>query len=60
MLKEYLIEDNAPDTPGQLYDLDRDPGETNNVSKEHPEIAERLKRLLDESMASGRSRPSAN
>ena len=33
--------------PGQLYQLDRDPGETTNVWKDHPEIVTRLNEMLD-------------
>jgi hypothetical protein len=46
-----------PQVKGQLYDLDRDPGETKNLSGEHPEIVEELKALLERSKASGRSAP---
>ena len=31
----------------ELYDLENDPGERNNVLKEHPEIVQRLKQLAD-------------
>ncbi|MCA8988869.1 MAG: arylsulfatase, partial [Planctomycetaceae bacterium] len=57
LLKEYAIPDNAPQAPGQLYDLDQDPGETVNLALEHPQIAAELQALLQESIASGRSRP---
>ena len=33
--------------PGQLYQLDRDPGETTNVWEDHPETVSRLSALLD-------------
>lgn len=42
--------------PGQLYNLADDPAETKNVYAEHPEIVERLTKLLDTYKASGRSR----
>ncbi|HUT28683.1 MAG TPA: sulfatase/phosphatase domain-containing protein [Sedimentisphaerales bacterium] len=42
--------------PGQLYDLDADPGETENVWQEHPEVVRRLQKLLDQYRSSGRSR----
>lgn len=42
-------------TPGQLYDLERDPGEVENVYLEHPEIVKRLGDLLDTYRISGRS-----
>jgi arylsulfatase A-like enzyme len=40
----------------QLFDLDKDPGETVDVSDRFPEVAERLQRELDEIIQSGRSR----
>jgi arylsulfatase A-like enzyme len=57
MLKEYALPDTAPETPGQLFDLEKDPGETTNLAAEHPEIADRLHDLLESSISSGRSRP---
>ena len=47
----------APEAPGQLYNLEKDPGETTNLYFEHPEIVRELKTLLEESRAAGRSRP---
>ena len=41
----------------QLYDLSTDPAEAKNVQAEHPEIAERLTRLLESYVANGRSTP---
>ncbi|MEX0321688.1 MAG: hypothetical protein AB3N63_05975 [Puniceicoccaceae bacterium] len=32
----------------QLYDLKNDPGEQKNVYSQHPEVARRLKKRLDE------------
>lgn len=46
-----------PEAPGQLYHLKDDPGETTNLYFEHPEIVQELKSLLEQSKASGRSRP---
>lgn len=43
--------------PGQLYRLARDPGETRNVYRDHPEIVNELTALLDEIRNSGRSVP---
>ena len=57
LLKEYYIPDNEPNAPGQLYDLQTDPGERTNVFLEHPEVVRRLKSLLETSKATGRSRP---
>lgn len=56
-LKEYIIEDTAPDAPGQLYDLAQDPGEATNLYFQHPERVKEMKALLDQSLASGRSAP---
>jgi arylsulfatase A-like enzyme len=56
-LKPFMLPDTAPGAPGQLYNLEADPGETNNLYFEHPEIVKELKALLDQSKASGRSRP---
>lgn len=54
-LRAYDIPDQAPDTPGQLYNLDDDPGETTNLVAKFPERAAALKALLDESRRTGRS-----
>ncbi|XAM00457.1 arylsulfatase [Phycisphaeraceae bacterium D3-23] len=56
-LEQYILPDNAPDAPAQLYNLADDPGETTNLYHEHPEIAAELKALLDHDRATGRSRP---
>jgi arylsulfatase A-like enzyme len=56
-LKPFILPNTAPGAPGQLYDLEADPGETKNLHFEHPEIVNELKALLDQSMASSRSRP---
>src|SRR5262249_7760634 len=45
--------------PIQLYDLINDIGEKKNVQAEHPEIIERLKKLLEKYVADGRSTPGA-
>ncbi|MCA9081165.1 MAG: arylsulfatase [Planctomycetaceae bacterium] len=58
-LEQYALPNAAPDAPGQLYNLDSDPGETRNLYHEQPEIVRELKTLLDESKASGRSRHEA-
>lgn len=55
-MKIYAIKDTAPDAPGQLYDLDADPGETTNLYHKYPEIVKQLKTQLDEFKTSGRSR----
>ncbi len=56
-MKQYAIEDTDPDAPGQLYNLDTDPGETTNLYRRHPEIVKELKAKLEEFKASGRSAP---
>ena len=56
-LKLYALPDTAPDAPGQLYNLSTDPGETTNLSGQHPETVAELKRLLEASQLSGRSAP---
>jgi hypothetical protein len=52
----FRIKDTAPDAPGQLYNLDTDPGETRNLYYQHPERVKKLKAILEKSKASGRSR----
>ncbi|MDE0102076.1 MAG: arylsulfatase [Bryobacterales bacterium] len=41
----------------QLFNLDRDVGETTSVASEHPAIVERIASILDDSIARGRSTP---
>jgi arylsulfatase A-like enzyme len=57
-LQPFILPDTAPNAPGQLYNLETDPGETKNLYAARSEIAKELKTLLDQSKASGRSRPS--
>ena len=56
-MKPFKIEDTDPDAPGQLYNLDDDPGETINLYSKHPEIVKELKAKLEEFKVSGRSAP---
>jgi arylsulfatase A len=56
-LRPFLLPDTTPDAPGQLYNLETDPGETKNLYNERPEIVSELKALLEQSKAAGRSRP---
>jgi arylsulfatase A len=38
-----------PDAPpGQLYDLEQDPGETTNLYRQHPAVVERLTKVLEQ------------
>lgn len=39
----------------QLYDMEKDPGETTNLYHNHPEVVERLVELLEADVARGRS-----
>ena len=56
-MKPYALKDTDPDAPGQLYNLETDPGETKNLYSRHPEIVKRLKRQLEIFKESGRSAP---
>lgn len=56
-LKPFHRPDTAPNAPGQLYKLSTDPGETTNVYFQEPQIVKELKKCLDDSITSGRSRP---
>jgi arylsulfatase A-like enzyme len=47
-LAPYALEEKSPAAPGQLYDLEQDPGETNNLYFKHPEVVKRLKAKLDQ------------
>jgi hypothetical protein len=55
---KYAIADHAPDAPGQLYDLERDPGETTNLFDEQEAKRIEMKTLLERLKTSGRSAPS--
>jgi arylsulfatase A-like enzyme len=46
--------------PLQLYDLHNDVAEKRNVAADHPEVVERLTRLLEKYVAEGRSTPGAS
>ncbi|QDT13068.1 sulfatase family protein [Stieleria marina] len=49
-------EDVPADAPkAQLYDLEKDPGETTNLYTTHPEVAERLLKQLEADVMNGRS-----
>ncbi|HEV7406521.1 MAG TPA: hypothetical protein VGO11_26455 [Chthoniobacteraceae bacterium] len=43
--------------PDQLYDLSADLGDQHNLAAEHPEIVERLTKILERYIADGRSTP---
>jgi arylsulfatase A-like enzyme len=55
-LKSFFRPDTTPGAPGQLYNLEADPGETRNLYFDQPQIVKEMKALLDQSKASGRSR----
>ena len=52
---DYALEDTDPNAPGQLFDLEKDPGETNNLYSIHPEKVAELKAKLDYFKKIGRS-----
>jgi arylsulfatase A-like enzyme len=54
---QYKIEDTDPDAPGQLYNLETDPGETINLYSIYPDIVQKLKQQLETFKSSGRSAP---
>jgi len=56
-LKSFILPDTAPGAPGQLYNLEADPGETRNLYFDQPQIVKELKTLLEQSKESDRSRP---
>ena len=59
-LKPFILPDTVPEAPGQLYNLEADPGETKNLYFDQPQIVKELKTLLEQSKASGRSRPTSS
>ncbi|MCR9295294.1 MAG: sulfatase-like hydrolase/transferase [bacterium] len=54
-LVPYALPEKQPDAPGQLYNLERDPGETNNLYFEYPEVVQQLKGWLQKSRETGRT-----
>jgi len=51
--KEQQVSQDKP--VAQLYDLEADPSETSNLYEKHPEIVERLLKLLESDVQQGRS-----
>jgi arylsulfatase A-like enzyme len=56
-LARYVLPESAPNAPGQLYDLEKDPGETNNLYFTEEAKRQELKALLERLKSSGRSAP---
>jgi arylsulfatase A-like enzyme len=56
-MKKYALPETAPDAPGQLYDLEKDPGETTNLFFTEEAKRKELKDLLERLKSSGRSAP---
>jgi arylsulfatase A-like enzyme len=56
-MKFYTVPETVPDAPGQLYDLEQDPGETTNLYFAEPEKRKELKSLLESLKEGGRSAP---
>ncbi|MDW3649946.1 MAG: arylsulfatase [Bacteroidia bacterium] len=56
-MKPYKLEDTDPEAPGQLYNLELDPGERTNLFSKYPEKVKKLKAKLEEFKKSGRSAP---
>lgn len=55
-LAPYALAELAPQALGQLYNLANDPGEQTNLIASRPEVAAELKKLLEATKTSGRSR----
>jgi arylsulfatase A len=56
-LKPGFIEPAVGEAPYELYDMENDPGETNNLYFEYPELVESLKTEITEIIKSGRTTP---
>jgi arylsulfatase A len=59
-LLKPLFRPDESNAPGQLYDLENDPGETTNLYSEELAVARRLKAKLDQLKAQGHSRSIAD
>jgi arylsulfatase A len=49
----YIKNDTKFDTPGQLYDMENDPEEKQNLYTQYPEVVEELSKLLNEQKKAG-------
>ncbi|BCX48732.1 arylsulfatase [Haloferula helveola] len=56
-LAKYALPEKEPDAPGQLYDLEKDPGETTNLYFKNEAKRKEMQALLKELKESGRSAP---
>ena len=56
-IKDYALQESAPDAGGQLYDLESDPGETTNLYFKEESKRKELQTLLEHLKRSGRSAP---
>ncbi len=56
-MKPYALENNDPDAPGQLYNLETDLGERENLFSQQPQRVKEMKARLQHFMKSGRSAP---
>lgn len=45
---QYDVNKRGPDAPVEIYDLEKDPGETNNLAKNHPDLVTRAKEIFEE------------
>ncbi len=57
VLAKYRLPDSDPEAPGQLYNLDSDPGETQNLYGRRPDVVAELHERLEGCRSSGRSTP---
>jgi hypothetical protein len=53
---QNILPGTQPDAPAQLYNLEADLGERNNLYYKYPGIVKELKEKLEELMKKGRSR----
>lgn len=56
-LTPFKLPERAQGAPAQLFDLSKDPGETENLFFRHPAKVKALQAMLEQSIESGRSRP---
>jgi len=56
-MKPYALPEKELDAPGQLYDLEKDPGETTNPYHAREDKRKELQALLEHAKSSGRSAP---